>query len=128
MTLHGFAALELLAAAGRPGHAPPTATASRSAKAPGSRCCERAGDGARRGAVGCSAPAPAAMATTCRSPHPEGAGAVRRCGRRSTPPVWRRAIDYVNLHGTGTPRNDAMEDRAVHALFGDRVPCSSTKG
>ena len=38
------------------------------------------------------------------------------------------AIDYVNLHGTGTQSNDASEDRAVTALFGDRVPCNSTKG
>ena len=37
-------------------------------------------------------------------------------------------IDYVNLHGTGTRANDAMEDRAVHHLFADAVPCSSTKG
>lgn len=37
------------------------------------------------------------------------------------------AIVYVNLHGTATPLNDAMEGRAVAALFGARVPCSSTK-
>ncbi len=38
-------------------------------------------------------------------------------------------VDYVNLHGTGTRANDAMEDRAVAHLFGERgVPCSSVKG
>jgi 3-oxoacyl-[acyl-carrier-protein] synthase-1 len=37
-------------------------------------------------------------------------------------------IDYINLHGTGTRFNDAAEDMAVHAIFGDRPPCSSTKG
>lgn len=37
-------------------------------------------------------------------------------------------IDYVNLHGTGTRANDAMEDMAVFSVFGDAVPCSSTKG
>jgi len=37
-------------------------------------------------------------------------------------------VDWVNLHGTGTRANDAMEDRAVHAVFGGTVPCSSTKG
>jgi 3-oxoacyl-[acyl-carrier-protein] synthase-1 len=36
-------------------------------------------------------------------------------------------IAYVNLHGTGTPLNDAMEGKAVHALFGAATPCSSTK-
>jgi 3-oxoacyl-[acyl-carrier-protein] synthase-1 len=35
-------------------------------------------------------------------------------------------IAYVNLHGTGTALNDAMEGKAVHALFG-ATPCSSTK-
>jgi 3-oxoacyl-[acyl-carrier-protein] synthase-1 len=36
-------------------------------------------------------------------------------------------VAYLNLHGTGTPLNDAMESRAVHRVFGERVPCSSTK-
>jgi 3-oxoacyl-[acyl-carrier-protein] synthase-1 len=37
-------------------------------------------------------------------------------------------IDYLNLHGTATPSNDAAEDRAVVGLFGQSTPCSSTKG
>ena len=37
-------------------------------------------------------------------------------------------IDYINLHGTATPSNDAAETRAVTALFGGGTPCSSTKG
>ena len=36
-------------------------------------------------------------------------------------------IDYINLHGTATPHNDAMESLAVHALFGRDVAVSSTK-
>ena len=35
-------------------------------------------------------------------------------------------IAYVNLHGTGTVQNDAMESLAVKTVFGE-VPCSSTK-
>ena len=36
-------------------------------------------------------------------------------------------IGYLNLHGTTTPHNDAMESLAVQAVFPDGVPCSSTK-
>ena len=36
-------------------------------------------------------------------------------------------MDYINLHGTGTKLNDAMESQSVHFLFGENVPCSSTK-
>lgn len=36
-------------------------------------------------------------------------------------------IDYINLHGTATQLNDAMESHAVYSLFKDEVPCSSTK-
>lgn len=36
-------------------------------------------------------------------------------------------IDYVNLHGTGTELNDAMESRAVAQVFPRGVPASSTK-
>jgi 3-oxoacyl-[acyl-carrier-protein] synthase-1 len=36
-------------------------------------------------------------------------------------------IDYVNLHGTGTLQNDAMESRVIYALFGGAVAVSSTK-
>jgi len=37
-------------------------------------------------------------------------------------------IAYINLHGTATPLNDAMESQAVFSLFGSHTPCSSTKG
>ena len=37
-------------------------------------------------------------------------------------------IDFIELHGTGTEQNDAMESHAVRAVFGDAVPCSSSKG
>jgi 3-oxoacyl-[acyl-carrier-protein] synthase I len=63
------------------------------------------------------------------APHPEGLGA-----RMAMQEALRSAgleaadIDYVNLHGTGTPSNDAAEDKAVTALLGAAVPCSSTKG
>ena len=38
-------------------------------------------------------------------------------------------VDYINVHGTGTPNNDLTEGTALRRLFGDRVPpFSSTKG
>lgn len=36
-------------------------------------------------------------------------------------------IGYINLHGTGTEQNDAMESRAIEALIGSEVPASTTK-
>lgn len=63
------------------------------------------------------------------SPHPEGAGAkLAMEAALKSAGLTPADIDYINLHGTSTPANDAAEGRAVAALFGDRVPCSSTKG
>ena len=63
------------------------------------------------------------------SPHPEGLGAklAMEAALRSAG-LSTADIDYINLHGTSTPANDAAEGKAVAALFGDSVPCSSTKG
>ena len=64
------------------------------------------------------------------SPHPDGLGAVSAMrAALDAAGIAPDAVDYVNLHGTGTRANDAMEDRAVAHLFGERgVPCSSIKG
>jgi 3-oxoacyl-[acyl-carrier-protein] synthase-1 len=64
------------------------------------------------------------------SPHPDGLGAVSAMrAALDAAGLAPDGVDYVNLHGTGTRANDAMEDRAVSRLFGDRgVPCSSIKG
>lgn len=63
------------------------------------------------------------------SPHPEGRGA-RQAMEAALADAGLTAddIDYINLHGTATPNNDAAEGCAVAALFGTRVPGSSTKG
>lgn len=63
------------------------------------------------------------------SPHPEGLGARLAMERALADAGLAPAdIDYINLHGTATPANDAAEGKAVAALFGNTVPCSSTKG
>ena len=63
------------------------------------------------------------------APHPEGLGARQAIeAALASGGLAPGDIDYVNLHGTGTASNDAAEDKAVTAVFGDRVPCSSTKG
>lgn len=63
------------------------------------------------------------------SPHPEGLGA-RMAMQAALEMAHLQAadIDYINLHGTATPSNDASEAKAVAALFGSSTPCSSTKG
>ncbi|HET6655432.1 MAG TPA: beta-ketoacyl-ACP synthase [Gammaproteobacteria bacterium] len=63
------------------------------------------------------------------APHPEGrgAGAAMRAALQSAG-LEAPAIDYINLHGTASVINDRIEDKAVAALFGNTVPCSSTKG
>ncbi len=63
------------------------------------------------------------------APHPEGAGARRSMqAALEDAGLSAAAVDYINLHGTGTPSNDGAESKAVEALFGTGVPCSSTKG
>ena len=63
------------------------------------------------------------------TPHPEGAGAIAAMrSALASAGLQPGDIDYINLHGTATPSNDAAEDRAVAAVFGTDTPCSSTKG
>jgi len=63
------------------------------------------------------------------APHPEGLGARLSMGdamaRAGVDPA---EVGYLNLHGTATPANDAVEARAVAELFPATLHASSTKG
>lgn len=63
------------------------------------------------------------------APHPQGLGA-RLCmaDALTRAGVDASEVDYLNLHGTATPANDAVEAAAVAALFPDDLHASSTKG
>ncbi|WP_353741941.1 beta-ketoacyl-[acyl-carrier-protein] synthase family protein [Pseudomonas fluorescens] len=62
------------------------------------------------------------------APEPSGRGALqamrKALGRANLQPLQ---IAYLNLHGTATQHNDAMESQAVATLFPAGVPCSSSK-
>lgn len=62
------------------------------------------------------------------APDPAGGGArlamtqaLQRAG------LQPQQVDYINLHGTATLQNDAMESKVIAELFGSEVWASSTK-
>ncbi|MFP5005714.1 beta-ketoacyl-[acyl-carrier-protein] synthase family protein [Acinetobacter pittii] len=63
------------------------------------------------------------------APHPEGKGAALAMQRAlDMAHISAQEVGYINLHGTATPQNDAMEIKAVRQVFGDyQVALSSTK-
>jgi len=63
------------------------------------------------------------------TPHPEGAGAVLAMQQAmQKAKLTGSEIDYINLHGTATPSNDASESAALQQVFTSVPPFSSTKG
>lgn len=63
------------------------------------------------------------------APHPEGQGAAKAMqAALDLAQLKAQDIGYLNLHGTATLQNDAMEIKAVQQVFQDyAVPLSSTK-
>lgn len=127
LTLHGFASLELLAR----GACRPCAEDRNGiciGEAAGLVLLERAGpDDA--GAIGLLGAGASSDGHHMSSPHPDGIGAVTAMrSALAAAGIGAEDIDHIAMHGTGTRANDAMEDRAIAQVFGDRVPASSTKG
>ena len=62
------------------------------------------------------------------APEPGGRGAIQAMQRAlHRAGLQADQIGYLNLHGTATQHNDAMESHAVAQVFPQGVPCSSTK-
>lgn len=63
--------------------------------------------------------------------HPQGVGAVLAMrGALDDAGVSPGEVEYINAHGTSTPKNDLTETKAIKEVFGDaagRVPISSNK-
>lgn len=63
------------------------------------------------------------------SPHPEGLGAEQALDAAlARAGLGGEAVDYVNLHGTATPKNDEVEAALVARRYGPRTLASATKG
>ncbi|AZF45700.1 MULTISPECIES: beta-ketoacyl-[acyl-carrier-protein] synthase family protein [unclassified Pseudomonas] len=62
------------------------------------------------------------------APEPSGKGALQAMRKAlASAKLTPAQIGYLNLHGTATQHNDAMESQAVASLFPGGVACSSTK-
>lgn len=62
------------------------------------------------------------------SPDPNGSGAISSMKLAlADAKLLPENIDFINMHGTGTVANDAMESLAINTVFGDNVLCASTK-
>lgn len=62
------------------------------------------------------------------APEPSGKGAELAIrAALADAQIDPRDVGYLNLHGTATPKNDAMESCVVDRIFGPDTPCSSTK-
>lgn len=62
------------------------------------------------------------------APCPDGIGAKTAIrAALSQAAAYPGEIDYINLHGTATDKNDTVEAAVVNEVFGEKVACSSTK-
>lgn len=129
-TLYGFASLQLTSTQPCKPY-DPTRDGLSIGEGAGFALLERAPDGqaAAPGAVMLLGVGESSDAHHMSAPHPEGLGArMAMAAALKAAGLNAADIDYINLHGTATPANDAAEGLAVAAEFGHGVACSSTKG
>jgi 3-oxoacyl-[acyl-carrier-protein] synthase-1 len=63
------------------------------------------------------------------SPHPDGLGArMAMADAMARAGLSASQVDYINLHGTATPKNDEIEAQVIADLFPASTLASSTKG
>lgn len=63
------------------------------------------------------------------SPHPQGLGARQAIDEAlARAGMTAEAVDYINLHGTASRKNDEVEAQVIGDLFGANTLASSTKG
>ena len=63
------------------------------------------------------------------SPHPQGLGARRALAEAlARGGLAPEQVDYINLHGTASLKNDEVEAKVIADTFPERVHASSTKG
>lgn len=87
---------------------------------------ERAGDGDALRLLGYGE---SSDAHHMSAPHPQGLGArIAMTEALARAGIDAGEVGYLNLHGTATPANDAVEAQAVAALFPDTLHAGSTKG
>jgi 3-oxoacyl-[acyl-carrier-protein] synthase-1 len=127
-TLYGFAALELVA----PGPCRPCAADRKGisiGEAAGFALLERPEHARAHSGIALLGVGESSDAYHMSTPHPEGTGAALSMTRAlASAGLGPGDIDYINMHGTASQVNDAMEDRAITRVFGTRTPASSTKG
>lgn len=86
--------------------------------------------------VGAASPAPRLLgwgessdAHHMSTPHPEGLGAEQAIrGALACAGLEPAQVDYINLHGTASRKNDTMEAHLLTRLFPPTTRASSTKG
>ncbi len=127
-TLYGFSALQLLSA-----HPCRPCDEDRDGlslgEAAGFALLESSAKVGRKGAVALLGYGESTDGHHMSHPHPEGVGAIRAIRQSlERSGLEPSDIDYINLHGTATRANDAVEDKAVHSIFGTSAAVSSTKG